>query len=541
MSFPDWLAERARLSPERTALIVGDARWTFRELDAQVTQLAQSLHAQGVQRGARVAVLMHNGAPFVFCVHALARLGAILVPINTRLTPHEIHWQLENVRARFLLCSDQLSVISDQLSVISDQLSVISDQLSVISDQSLVLRPQSSVLNPQPSVLRPQSSVLRPQSSVLNPPSSVLNPPSSVLNPQSSVLSPPSSISPLSFELDVPHSILYTSGTSGQPKGAVLTYGNHWWSAIASALNLGLREDDCWLACLPLFHVGGLAILLRGVIYGMTVLVHESFDAAAVNRAIDREGVTMLSVVSTMLQRMFEARGDEPYPASLRGVLVGGGPAPRTLLEEAQRRGAPVVQTYGLTEAASQVATLALQDALRKIGSAGKPLFGTELRIENDGIEMEHGQAGEIVIRGPTVMAGYVDQPEETARVLHDGWLHTGDVGYVDADGYLYVLDRRDDLFISGGENVYPAEIEAALRTHPAVLDAGVIGAPDARWGRVPVAFVQIEKEAPVTADDLMQHCTARLARYKIPTRIHFVAALPRNAAGKLLRRALRP
>jgi len=485
MLFPDWLAERARLSPERAALISDDARWTFRELDAQVMQLAQSLHAQGVRRGDRIAVLMRNGAPFVFHIHALARLGAIIVPLNTRLSAREIAWQLENVRARFLIHDENY-----QSSVISHQLPVIAAQSSVLISQSSLSSLQSPTPNP-------------------------------------------------SLDLNSLHSIIYTSGTTGQPKGAMLTYGNHWWSAMASALNLGLRDDDCWLACLPLFHVGGLAIILRGVIYGMTVMVHETFDAVAVNRAIDAKGVTMLSVVSTMLQRMFEARGAEPYPATLRSVLVGGGPAPRALLEDAQRRGMTVAQTYGLTETASQVATLAPQDALRKIGSAGKPLFGTELRIENDGREMARAQVGEIVIRGPTVMAGYFEQEQETARALRDDWFHTGDVGYMDADGYLYVLDRRDDLFVSGGENVYPAEIEAVLRAHPAVLDAGVIGVPNARWGRVPVAFAQIERDANVTSDDLLQYCAARLARYKAPTQIHFVASLPRNAAGKLLRRKL--
>jgi O-succinylbenzoic acid--CoA ligase len=249
--------------------------------------------------------------------------------------------------------------------------------------------------------------------------------------------------------------------------------------------------------------------------------------------------VTIVSVVGAMLQRMLAARGDKPYPPSLRCVLLGGGPAPPDLLEDCARRGAPVVQTYGLTEAASQVATLSPEDALRKLGSAGKPLLPTELRIEQEGVVVGAGQVGEIVIRGPTVTPGYVDRPEATAHAIRDGWFHTGDLGYLDEEGYLYVLDRRDDLIISGGENVYPVEVEAALRAHPAVEDAGVVGVPDERWGQVPVAFVKLHDAATLTEPDLTAFCYTRLARYKVPAHIRFVESLPRNAAGKLLRRAL--
>jgi O-succinylbenzoic acid--CoA ligase len=222
-------------------------------------------------------------------------------------------------------------------------------------------------------------------------------------------------------------------------------------------------------------------------------------------------------------------------------VLLGGGPAPRDLLEECARRGVPVVQTYGLTEAASQVATLPPEDALRKLGSAGKPLMPTEVRIENDGVECAAGEAGEIVIRGPTVTLGYENNLEATAQVLRDGGFHTGDIGYLDDEGYLYVLDRRDDLIISGGENVYPAEIEAALRAHPAVDEAAVIGVADERWGQAPLAYVVLRADVSITESDLRAFCAERLARYKIPARIEFVPSLPRNAAGKLLRRKLGP
>ena len=474
---PDWLHQRALVSPDRLAVVAGE-RLTFAMLDARVSAWAGWLKSLGVVAGERVAVLLRNGLPFVTLVHAVARLGAVLVPLNTRLTAAEVGWQVKDVGARVL----------------------IHDQANETTAQS-VTRVVADVL--------------------------ILD-----LRGASQNLGGLKPVAASRFNLESPHSILYTSGTTGQPKGAVLTFGNHWWSAIGSALNLGLHTADRWLACMPLFHVGGLAILLRAAIYGNSVVVHETFDPEAVNRAIDEEAISIVSMVATMLQRTLEARGDRPFPESLRCILLGGGPAPRSLLEECARRTVPVMQTYGLTEAASQVATLAPEDALRKLGSAGKPLLPTELRIEPEG-------EGEIIIRGPTITPGYLDRPEANARAFREGWFHTGDIGYLDAEGYLYVLDRRDDLIISGGENVYPAEIEGVLRSHPAVSDVGVVGMADETWGQVPVAFVVRRDPEAVDESSLYALCAERLARYKVPRQIKFVESLPRNAGGKLLRRAL--
>jgi len=479
-STPDWLHQRALISPERLAVAAGGERLSFGELEGRVNGVAGWLRAQGVGQGDRVALLLRNGLPFVTLVHALSRVGAILVPLNIRLTPAEVRWQIADVGAR-LLIYDSFSAAT-ALKAVND----LAD-IRAVSVEDL-----SSSPGPSPS----------------------------------------------RFQLDAPHSILYTSGTTGQPKGAVLTYGNHWWSAVGSALNLGLQADDRWLACLPFFHVGGLAILLRSVIYGHPVVVHESFDPVAVNRAIDEEGITLISMVATMLQRTLDARGERPYPPTLRCILLGGGPASEALLEECARRGVPAAQTYGLTEAASQVATLAPEEALRKLGSVGKPLMMTEVRIERDGVPVEAGgEAGEIVIRGPTVTPGYDGRPEANAESFHEGWFRTGDIGYLDSEGYLYVLDRRDDVILSGGENVYPAEVESVLRAHPAVEDAGVIGVADERWGQAPVAFVVLRET--IAESELKAFCAGRLARYKVPRQIRVVEALPRNASGKLLRRKL--
>jgi O-succinylbenzoic acid--CoA ligase len=447
---PDWLRQRAQVTPDRLALLADDITWSFAELNHHVDTAAATLRERGVAQGQHVGILAPNGPGFAVAVHALMRIGAVLVPINTRLTQVEIDWQSKDSDLQTLLDEAALCQLLDA--------------------------------KPAPPTAR-------------------------------------------DFDLAQPHSIIYTSGTTGRPKGAILTYGNHWWSAVSSALNLGLNKDDRWLACLPLFHVGGLSILLRGVIYGMSAVVHARFDPAAVNEAIDAHGVTIVSVVSTMLDRVLADRGQKPFPPTLRCFLLGGGPAPLPLLERAQRAGAPVVQTYGLTETASQIVTLAPEDALRKLGSAGKPLFGSQIRIESD---------GEIAVNGPTVSPGYLHLPPR------DGWLKTGDLGYLDAEGYLYVLDRRDDLIISGGENVYPAEVEAILLAHPAVEEAGVFGEADAEWGSRVAAVVKLHAGCAAATEELTAFCRERLASYKIPRRIEFRDALPRNAAGKLLRRELR-
>jgi len=479
---PDWLAARATLTPDRLALIVGGQRVTFGELDRRATSAARRLAGLGVREGDRVAVFFRGALPMAELVHVVARIGATLVPLNVRLAPAELTWQIQDIRARLLLFDSPFSRARERGA--GGVRAVHIDDFYQQCESDFAPRRR--------------------------------------------------------IDLAAMHTIIYTSGTTGRPKGAMLTYGNHWWSAMGSVLNLGLREDDRWLAPLPLFHVGGLSILMRSVIYGIPAIVHERFDPAAVNRALDEDGATIISVVAVQLRRMLDARGDRPYPSTLRHVLLGGGPAPLPLLEECTRRGVPVVQTYGLTETASQAVTLAPSDALRKVGSAGKPLLPMEIRVEQDGRAMPPSEPGEIVVRGPTVTPGYADRPEETARAIRDGWLHTGDLGLLDAEGYLYVLDRRNDLIVSGGENVYPAEVEAALLAHPAVAEAGVVGMDDPAWGQVPVAYVVPRPGLPVTPDALITFCHERLAHYKVPARVTLVDALPRNASGKLLRRELR-
>ena len=319
-------------------------------------------------------------------------------------------------------------------------------------------------------------------------------------------------------DLDATCTRVLTSGTAGSPRPVPLTYGNHMWSAVGSAFNLGVHPEDRWLCCAPVFHVSGLTILLRSAIYGTTAVVHDGFDVDRVAESLEREVVTIVSLVTTMLTRLLDAGAAIERP---RAILVGGGPVPDEVLAEALALGGTVVQTYGLTEACSQVTTLAPADAERKRGSAGRPLLTTHVRIAD----------GEILVQGPTVAPGAADQ---------DGWLHTGDSGRIDADGFLWVEGRRDDVIVTGGENVTPEEVEDVLTAHPDVAEAAVIGRPDPDWQNAVVAVVVPREGAVTEAEQLRSWCDARLAGFKVPKRIELADELPRTGSGKLRRAALR-
>jgi o-succinylbenzoate---CoA ligase len=309
-----------------------------------------------------------------------------------------------------------------------------------------------------------------------------------------------------------------SSGSTGAPKPIGLTYGNFLWSAMGGAFNIGVDPADRWLCCVPLSHIAGLSIVMRSAIYGTTAVVHDGFDVDAVARSLTEDGITVVSLVTTMLTRLLDAGADLSAP---RAILVGGGPVPESVLGRALERGATVVQTYGLTETCSQVTTLAPEDALRKLGSAGRPLLSSHVRIRD----------GEILVQGPTVAPGRYDE---------SGWLHTGDLGHIDEEGFLYVQDRIDDMIVTGGENVVPSEVEETLLRHPAVADAAVVGREDPEWQQAVTAVVVLAPDAEVTPDELRRHCAETLAGYKVPKRVELAAALPRTPSGKLMRRALR-
>jgi o-succinylbenzoate---CoA ligase len=469
----DWLLHRSHTHADQPAVITDAATLSYEELARRASGLVEALKARGLSHGDRVGLLAGNTIEFVVAVHAVPMAGGVLVPLNSRLTTEDLGWQLRNVGASMLLCDGEMGPRAGDTSA-------------------------AAGVGP-PLLVR--DAVGAPQTGISHRPDEI-------------------------------HSIIHTSGTTGQPKGAMLTFGNFQASAAGSADNLGVSANDRWIACMPLFHVGGLSILLRSAIYGTTVVLQPSFDAMHVNDALRKEGATLLSVVATMLRRMLDA-DNESYPPTVRAVLVGGGPVAEDVLRRALARGLPVVQTYGLAEATSQVATLAPVDALTHLGSAGRPLGSTSVRIES-----EHGEPGEILVRGPIVFPGYYGDPAASDRALRDGWLRTGDIGQMDGEGYLTVLDRRDDLIVSGGENIYPAEVEAIIESHASVTEAAVIGEANDEWGQQAVAVVV--PGAGFEPDELLPWLKGRLAPFKIPQRIQVVDALPRTASGKLQRGQVR-
>jgi O-succinylbenzoic acid--CoA ligase len=319
------------------------------------------------------------------------------------------------------------------------------------------------------------------------------------------------------FDTDSVQCVIHTSGTAGEPRAVELTYGNHLWSAIGAGVRIGVAPTDRWLCCLPLHHIGGLSIVLRSALYRIPMVL-EPFDTEGVAVAIERHGVSIVSLVPTMLARLLDAGA--PLER-MRCAVIGGGPAPLSLVERALEAGAPVAPTYGLTEAASQVATMPASETRERPGSAGPPILNTEVRID---------EQGRICVRGPTIGPGLAGE---------DGWLVTGDLGRVDDDGYLYVLGRADDVIVTGGENVSPAEVEEVLLDHPAVADAGVHGRDDPEWQHAVVAQVVLAAGNGATEEDLRAFCRERLAAHKVPKAITFVSALPRNTQGKLERHKL--
>jgi O-succinylbenzoic acid--CoA ligase len=488
-SIPSWQSQQALTKGDCPALIFERKVWTFADLEAISTQIAIELAQQGITKGSCVAVLLTNHPSYVLLLHASIKLGAIAALINIRLSPQEIAWQLQDCQAQLLVYDRTTAPLAIELP----------------AWRSLDI---ADLADPRDTTATVSSYPLLDD-----------------------------------IDLEAVQAIIYTSGTTGLPKGAQLTYGNHWHSAVASAFNLGVNRSDRWLLCLPIYHVGGLAIIWRSSIYGTTVVLHQRFDAATVIKEIATGLVTTISLVPTMLTRILE-NAEFPnsltYWQNLRGILLGGAAPNQALMERCLELQLPIMPTYGLTETASQVTTLLPQDLARKPGSSGQPLLCNRIRIVAiacDRSEVPVGEIGQILVRGTNVMKGYINQFQVDA--IQEGWLHTGDLGYIDREGFLYVVSRRTDLIVSGGENIYPTEIEAILQRHPAIVEACAIGIEDREWGQV-VTVVAIARE-PITLEEIRAFCTAHhLARYKLPRILHLVEALPKTANGKLSRQQVR-
>jgi o-succinylbenzoate---CoA ligase len=502
----DWLAYRTQVSPQKIALILGDKQWRYTELNQLTDAVCQQLQADGVEAGQHVAVLMHNNLAYVCLIHAAARLGAVLVPLNTRLTSSELVWQLQQADATTLAVDETFAQTGEELKEKAHcNLFMINNQLAIEE-------------TPVPFTIHH---------------------------------------SPFTIHHSL-QAIVFTSGTTGQPKGAMISFDNHFHSAMASAYRLGLQTNDRWLSVLPLYHVGGLAVIFRSCLYGTAVILHDRFHLDTINHSLDNDQPTLISVVPTMLYRLLNSRAQ--WPASLRLILLGGAAAPPELVEKANQlsmvnadpltidnrqltiNNSPplIATTYGLTEASSQVATQTPAETAKKPGSVGKPLLFTTIDIvDENGRSLSPGDYGEVVVSGPTVMQEYYNDPQATAKAMQNGRLHTGDIGYLDEDGDLWLVQRRSDMIVTGGENVYPAEVEEVLRGHTAVANVCVVGISDAEWGQQVTAMVQLHPEQTLMEKELLAFSRKLLAGYKQPRHIRFVTQLPLTASGKIHRKVV--
>ena len=486
----DVLADRVAATPDRLALLdaASGEGWSYADLDAGVDELAGRLASVGVTAGDRVPLLLETSVDAVRAIHALLRVGATPVPLDVTLASGELRRRIGTVDANSLLC-----VANTEAAAIG-----ATDGISVTS---IALGEADRV----PSVRSHE----------------------------------PIGVSDGDRGPDDPAVIMFTSGTTGPAKAVVLTGRNLRASAVASAFRLGVRPGDRWLCPLPIYHMGGLAPVLRSALYGTAVVIQEGFDAERTARATREHDATGISLVPTALHRIFEA--GTRLASSLRFVLLGGAAASDSLIDVCEKRGVPVYPTYGTTETASQIATATPAEAFEHGGTVGQPLLGTEVRIVDEaGTERPAGETGEIVVAGPTVTPGYLDGD---GSIFGSYGLRTGDLGYRDEVGRLYVVGRVDDVIITGGEKVPAGEVEATLRDHPDVGDAAVVGLDDPEWGERVAALVVPAGDAGsqrMSADELRAFCRERLAAFKTPKTIRIADALPRTPSGTVDREAVR-
>jgi fatty-acyl-CoA synthase len=482
-----WIRDRARTTPARVAIDFDGREVTYAELDDRSERRAAELLAAGLRRGDRVATLTGNSPEHVEALFACAKAGFVLVPLSWRLSAPELAYQLDDCEPAVLLVEDEFAELAD----------------ASLAEASL--RPDRRRIG------EVGESAGRVDAEVAD---------------------------------DDPLFLIYTSGTTGKPKGALLTHANCFWTNLAFDLGTGMASDDVALQVLPQFHCGGWNVQpLLTWWKGGTVVLERSFDPTRCLALIAEKRVTTLMGVPAIYLFMAQEPDFEHADlTSLGRAVVGGAPMPEALLETWHARGVDIVQGYGLTEAAPNVLCLPAEDAVRKQGFAGKPYPYVEvaLRDPESGRLLEGPAEGELVVRGPNVFAGYWRNAEATAAAMADGWLLTGDVAERDDEGYYRIRSRLKDMYISGGENVYPAEVESVLHEHPAVADAAVVAVADERWGEVGIAAVVLAPGEVADEEELLEHCRARLARFKVPRGVRFLDELPRSGMGKVLKDELR-
>jgi fatty-acyl-CoA synthase len=487
-----WIRDRALVTPSRSAIEHDGHTTTYAELDARSDRLAGALVQLGLRRGDRVATLTRNRPEHVELFFACAKAALVLAPLSWRLAPAELAHQLGHAAPAALFVDPELDALAGAALERADPV----PHRMALSRAGLDALAGSAATTPPPP------------------------------------------------EDDDDLLLLYTSGTAGRPKGARVTHRNCFWTNLSLDRIAGMSDEDVVLQVLPQFHVAGWNVQpLLGWWKGATVVLESSFDPARVLALIERRRVTTMMGVPTNYQLMAAEPGFRDADlSSLRLAIVGGAPVPDQVLRAWEERGAALVQGYGLTEAGPNVLCLPREDAARRRGWVGKPYPHVEVALADltSGAFLDGPASGELLVRGRGVFAGYWRDRSATRASLRDGWLHTGDVAERDAEGYYRIRDRLKDMYISGGENVYPAEIESALHEHPAVADAAVVGVPDERWGEAGLAIVVLRPGETAGEQELLAHCRARLARFKVPRAVCFAGEIPRSAAGKILKRELR-
>lgn len=499
----DLFSRRALLTPDREALVelATGNRYRYAELNRRANRLANLLRTRfGIEKGDRVSVLAHNSIAYIDLLYGVAKIGAILTPLNWRLVSRELAYIVQD-------CNPSVLVVGPEFIDVARELRAKAAIPHLISLEGANL--EGAVAYEEGLEQAADTEPWRP---------------------------------PLNAE--DPYCILYTSGTTGPPKGAVIPHRQVLWNCINTVASWGLRESDVSPVFTPLFHAGGLFAFLTPLLYlGGRIVLARGFDADESLRAIERERCTVILGVPTLFQMWLSADAfPETDVSHVRWFISGGASCPTPLMQtwrEAKR----VVfrQGYGLTEVGPNCFTMTDEDALAKSGSVGKPIFHSAMRIvDGDGRDMPAGEVGELAIKGPHVCSGYWGNPEASAKALRDGWFLTGDMARTDSDGFFYIVGRFKDMIISGGENIYAAEVEAALLEHPAVAEAALIGEPNDKYGEIGVMVVVLRHGQTANAPELVEFCRGRLARYKVPKRVVFTDALPYSPYGKVQKSALK-
>jgi fatty-acyl-CoA synthase len=494
------LAHHASRRPDKPLCVFDGVTVTYAEMADRAAALAAGLHERGIRSGDVVGLLSYNCPEFLETIFAANFLGAIAMPINWRLAAAEVRYILEHSEARALICDESLLALAAEATV------GIGTTITC-----------GCITQAAPDGWTTLADLRAGQAAVV----------------------------PASAAGDDVHRLMYTSGTTGRPKGVMITHANLAWKNLAHLVEFGVTDADLGLACGPLYHVGALDLTTTTLIAaGATVVIHQAFDANSVVDEIERSKVTTVWLAPAMVNAIMTLDGIEDRDlSSVRLVIGGGEKMPIPLIERLQRTfpSAWFADAYGLTETVSGDTFLDKASTVSKLGSVGRPCLYLELDLwDEDGRPVGPDERGEIVLRGPKVFKGYWRDPDATAKAFAGGWFHTGDIGIRDGEGYVYIVDRLKDMILSGGENIAGSEVERVLYEHDAVLEAAVIGRPDERWGEVPIAFVALRPDATATTEELVEHCRGQLAKFKVPKDVHFIEALPRNPSGKVLKRELR-